>query len=36
VPVTPPQPIPLHAFRSVYVAAGNLWLRFLDMTDRLR
>jgi glycine/D-amino acid oxidase-like deaminating enzyme len=35
VPATPPRPIPLHALRAVYVAAGNLWLRFLDLTDRL-
>jgi glycine/D-amino acid oxidase-like deaminating enzyme len=36
VPATPPRPIPLHGFRRVYVAAGNTWLRFLDMTGRLR
>lgn len=36
VPVTPPRPIPLHGLRKGYVMAGNAWLRFLDMTDRLR
>jgi hypothetical protein len=36
VPVTPPRPIPLHALRKAYVAAGNTWLRFLDLSDRLR
>lgn len=36
VPVRPPQPIPFHPLRKAYVAAGNGWLRFLDLTDRLR
>jgi glycine/D-amino acid oxidase-like deaminating enzyme len=36
VPVTAPAPIPLHAFRKAYVAAGNAWLRALDLTDRLK
>jgi glycine/D-amino acid oxidase-like deaminating enzyme len=36
VPVTEPQPIPLQRFRKAYVTAGNTWLRFLDLTDRLR
>lgn len=36
VPVTPPQPIPLHALRHAYVAAANTWLRFLDLTQRMR
>lgn len=36
VPVTPPRPIPLNGLRKGYVMAGNAWLRFLDMTDRLR
>jgi glycine/D-amino acid oxidase-like deaminating enzyme len=36
VPTTTPQPIPFHHLRSAYVMAGNAWLRFLDMTDRLR
>ena len=36
VPVTPPRPIPLHSLRKAYVAAGNMWLRFLDLSDRLR
>lgn len=36
VPLQSPQPIPLHALRKAYVAVGNTWLRFLDLTDRLR
>jgi glycine/D-amino acid oxidase-like deaminating enzyme len=36
VPVRPPEPIPLHMLRKSYVAAGNTWLRFLDLADRLR
>jgi glycine/D-amino acid oxidase-like deaminating enzyme len=36
VPITPPRPIPFHALRKTYVMAGNAWLRFLDMADRLR
>jgi hypothetical protein len=36
LPVTAPVPIPLHALRKAYVAAGNTWLRFLDLTDRLK
>jgi hypothetical protein len=36
VPVTAPAPIPFHMLRKAYVAAGNTWLRFLDLTDRLR
>jgi glycine/D-amino acid oxidase-like deaminating enzyme len=36
VPVRAPQPIPLHGMRKAYVAAGNTWLRLLDLTDRLR
>jgi glycine/D-amino acid oxidase-like deaminating enzyme len=36
VPVQVPQPIPLHGMRKAYVAAGNTWLRLLDLTDRLR
>ena len=36
VPVEAPQPIPLYGLRKAYVAAGNTWLRFLDLTDRLR
>ena len=29
-PVTPLRPIPLHPLRSVYAAAGSLWLRARD------
>lgn len=35
VPVTAPSAIPLHSLRKAYVSAGNLWLRFLDLSDRL-
>ena len=36
VPVQAPRPIPFHGLRTAYVAAANTWLRFLDLTDRLR
>ncbi len=36
VPVANPSPIPFRSLRKVYVAAGNTWLRFLDMKDALR
>jgi glycine/D-amino acid oxidase-like deaminating enzyme len=36
LPVTAPAPVPLHSLRKAYVAAGNTWLRFLDLTDRLK
>jgi glycine/D-amino acid oxidase-like deaminating enzyme len=36
VPITAPSPIPGHALKSAYVAVGNLWLRFLDLTEGLR
>jgi len=35
-PVTPLRPIPLHPLRSVYAAAGSLWLRARDALDRAR
>jgi glycine/D-amino acid oxidase-like deaminating enzyme len=36
VPMTPPRPIPLHFARKAYVAAGNLWLRYLDARQDTR
>jgi glycine/D-amino acid oxidase-like deaminating enzyme len=35
-PVTPLRPIPLHPLRSVYAAAGSLWLRTRDALDAVR
>jgi glycine/D-amino acid oxidase-like deaminating enzyme len=34
VPATPLRPIPLHPLRTVYAAAGSLWLRARDALDR--
>jgi glycine/D-amino acid oxidase-like deaminating enzyme len=36
VPATPASPIPFHGLRKAYVAAGNAWLRFLDLTGRMQ
>lgn len=35
-PVTPLRPIPLHPLRTLYAAAGSLWLRTQDALDRAR
>jgi glycine/D-amino acid oxidase-like deaminating enzyme len=35
-PVTPLRPIPLHPLRTLYAAAGSLWLRAQDVLDRTR
>jgi glycine/D-amino acid oxidase-like deaminating enzyme len=35
-PETPLRPIPLHPLRTLYAAAGSLWLRAQDALDRAR
>lgn len=35
-PATPLRPIPLHPLRTLYAAAGSLWLRAQDALDRAR
>jgi glycine/D-amino acid oxidase-like deaminating enzyme len=35
-PVTPLRPIPLHPLRTIYAAAGSLWLRAQDALERRR
>lgn len=36
LPLTPPEPIPLHRLKRVHVAAGSLWLRLRDAVDHAR
>jgi glycine/D-amino acid oxidase-like deaminating enzyme len=35
-PATPLRPIPLHPLRTLYAAAGSIWLRAQDALDRAR